>query len=411
MKQQNYNVVIGIDWADKEHAVAILADGKRRLHTLDQTPEAIEEWALGIQEKFRGQTIAICLEQSRGALIYALMKYGFLTLIPINPSQLSSYRDTLKTSGAKDDPTDALLLAQFAQRHQDQLTPLQPDDEATRYLREISEDRRKLVDRRTAVTNTLKTRLKQCFPQVLTVFKDFRTELCCMFLRRYTSLEKFQKADFSEVEKMVLIYAGPNCAQLLKRMKDLHNNGKALIGDEALIRSGERFIKAMAAELKPLLLSIDEYDKELSNAMKNHQDQEIFESLPGAGAALAPRLLVAFGSVRDRFESALEIQQLSGIAPVLRRSGRSVQIQRRLACNKFLRQTFHEFAGTSIHWSHWAKTFYERQRDRGKRHHAALRALAYKWIRIIFRCWKNKTKFDEAFYLTQTQKKAHTAQA
>ena len=391
-------VFIGIDWADQSHAVAMLHQNKIRIRSLDQNPEAIEQWALALQKTFPGQRVVVCLEQSKGALIYALMKYDFLELVPINPSQLSSYRDTLKTSGAKDDPTDAALLAQFAAKHPDQLQRLVQDDASTRYLRALCEDRRGFVNRRTAVTNALKSRLKQYFPQVLAIFKKLKTELASQFLQRWNSLAAFQQANWEEVETLVATFGGTNSKAMLSRMKKVHQGCIALIQDEAIINSGSLLVKSLATELKALSDSICEYDAEIKQVMVNHEDRELFESLPGAGPALAPRLLVAFGSQRERFGSAQEIQQLSGIAPVLKRSGRSVQVRRRLACNHFLRQTFHEFAAATVLWCPWAKAFYDLQRDRGKRHHAAIRSLAYKWIRIIFRCWKSKTKFDEFKY-------------
>src|SRR5262245_60963885 len=133
-------------------------------------------------------------------------------------------------------------------------------------------------------------------------------------------------------------------------------------------------------------------------------------AFPERGLALAPRLLAAFGSNRDRFECASELQELSGIAPVTEKSGESIWIHWRLACSKFLRQTFHEFAGCSIVQSDWARACYDQLRKRGKSHHAALRALAFKWIRIMFRCWKNRTPYDEAVYCNSLKiRRSHLA--
>jgi hypothetical protein len=36
---------------------------------------------------------------------------------------------------------------------------------------------------------------------------------------------------------------------------------------------------------------------------------------------------------------------------------------------------------------------------KGKTHQAAVRALAFKWIRILFRCWQERTSYDESVYL------------
>ena len=95
---------------------------------------------------------------------------------------------------------------------------------------------------------------------------------------------------------------------------------------------------------------------------------------------------------------------ISGIAPVRKASGKSCLIQKRWACAKFLRQTFHEFAGCSLPFCAWAKAFYDEQRRRNKRHHTAVRALAFKWIRILFACWKNRTPYNDALYNQALQK-------
>jgi len=91
--------------------------------------------------------------------------------------------------------------------------------------------------------------------------------------------------------------------------------------------------------------------------------------------------------------------QFSGIAPVTERSGKSCRVHWRWACPKFVRQSFHEFAAFSIPWSAWTKAYYFQQRSRGLEHHAAIRSLAFKWIRILYRCWKNRTPYNELLYL------------
>jgi hypothetical protein len=149
----------------------------------------------------------------------------------------------------------------------------------------------------------------------------------------------------------------------------------------------------------PLLTdAIESYDRKIAALFDQHGDSTLFGSFPGAGPALAPRLLAAFGANRGRFQFASEMQELSGIAPVTEKSGEAIWIHWRLACSKFLRQTFHEFAGCSITQSDWARVCYDELRKRGKSHHAALRALAFKWIRIMFRCWKDRKPYDEALY-------------
>jgi len=150
---------------------------------------------------------------------------------------------------------------------------------------------------------------------------------------------------------------------------------------------------------------IAELDRQIEQAVAAHPDFAIFDSFPGAGPALAPRLLAAFGSRRDRYGTAAEMQQFSGIAPVLERSGKSHWVHFRRACPKFVRQTFHEWATHSIAFCGWARAYYEQQRQRGKNHHAAVRSLAFKWIRIAFRCWKDGVHYDDSRYLESLRRR------
>ena len=132
----------------------------------------------------------------------------------------------------------------------------------------------------------------------------------------------------------------------------------------------------------------------------------MFDALPGAGAVFAPRLLVAFGEQRERFTSADELQKYAGIAPVTERSGKKSWVHWRLQCPTFLRQTFVEWAAESTRHSFWAQVYYQQQRDKGKAHQAAVRALAFKWIRILFRCWQDHTPYDESVYLQALKRRS-----
>lgn len=160
---------IGIDWADQSHQVCwrAVAQPTWQPVELEQTPEAIRVWAAGLQQQFGGQPVGVCLEQSRGPLVYALSGYPWIVLYPINPKSLARYREALAPSRAKDDPTDAQLLGQFLAHHHAQLRPWKADDEATRQLRGLLENRETLVDDRTRLTHRLKAVLKSYYPQAL----------------------------------------------------------------------------------------------------------------------------------------------------------------------------------------------------------------------------------------------------
>src|SRR5437016_288527 len=162
---------------------------------------------------------------------------------------------------------------------------------------------------------------------------------------------------------------------------------------------------ALTNQLLPLFDALREFERQIAALFAQHPDRPLFEHLPGAGKVLAPRLLAAFGTQRERWQQAAEVLTYWGVAPVTEQSGRSRWVHWRLACPKFLRQSWHEFAAHSRKHCGWAQAFYQQLRAHGKGHHAALRALAYKWIRILFRCWQTRTPYDEQVYLKSLEQK------
>jgi transposase len=396
---------IGLDWADERHAVQLqTVDGTVERFELEQTPAVLHEWVAQLQRRFPDGTIAVALEQRKGAVIHALLMYDCFVLYPINPKALARYRETFRTSGAKDDPLDAALLLDLVVRHRDRLRAWVPDTVASRTLQALCEQRRKLVNQRVAFTNRLTSLLKQYFPQALEWIGDVASVQACDFLTRWPTLAALQRARPSTVRQF---YRAHNCrkADVIEARLAAIAGARALTTDAAVVEPFSLSVQTYATQLRVLMAAIATFDDRIAEQFAVHGDHDVFTSFPGAGAVCAPRLAAAFGTDRSRWDSAAELQAHSGIAPVTERSGKSVWVHHRLACSKFVKQTFHEFADQSIRFSRWARAYYDQQRARGHSHHAALRTLAYKWIRILFRCWQQRRPYDEATYIAALRRR------
>jgi hypothetical protein len=140
--------------------------------TLENTPEAVEAWAVALHQRFGGRPIAVCLEQARGALDYMLSKYAHLVLFPVHPTVAARYRETFCTSGAKDDPGDTASLLDLLMRYRERLRQLQSDTVETRLVQFLVEERRRTVNEKTRQSNRLTDCLKLYFPQALRWFDD-----------------------------------------------------------------------------------------------------------------------------------------------------------------------------------------------------------------------------------------------
>lgn len=405
--QAPYAALIGLDWADQAHAYCLGAVGTDAVETgvISSAPEAIATWINTLRKRFKGQPIALCLEQSKGALLHQLMSVEFIDIYPINPQAFAHFRKSFAVSGAKDDPTDAQLIWEYLLKHRDRLQVWKPEDVDTRMLALLVEDRRKMLDRRTKLSNQLTAALKGYFPQALALIGTKVTSpMACDFLQRWTSLDRIKKCRDQtirtfytqhQVRKVELIEARLACIR----------ESIPLVSDPAIVETSALKVRSLTRQIVCLNEDLDEYEQYIAALFEAHPESDLFEALPGAGTALAPRLLVALGTDRVRFDSADAVATFSGIAPVTERSGQHTWVHWRLACSKFLRQSFHEFASMSRRQSAWANAYYEIQRARGKSHHAALRALAFKWIRIIYRCWKQREKYDEAKYVAALERR------
>jgi len=404
-----FKATIGLDWANQKHDLWIQpADNQKYEHkTLQHTPEALHSWVAQMRQRFQNAPLAIAVETSRGPIISALMAYDFIVLFPVNPKALKDYRAAFAVSGAKDDRTDAQLLEEFVRLHQDKLRAFHPDDELTRKLAGLTENRRNLVDQRTRLVNQLHSVLKTYYPLAQTLLgSEMNIPMAADFLARWPELATLQATKPQTLREFFYKHNSRSEKKIQERLEAI-KNAQPLTTDRALIEPASALVLALTGMLKALHKAIAQFDQAIEDAMDKHPDAPIFRSLPGAGPALSARLLVAFGTQRDRFDSAQDVAQLYGIAPVVVQSGNSRTVHMRHRCPKFGRQTFHENASCAAKSEPWARSYYLRQSQRHEdKHHQACRALAYKLIRIYFTCWRNRTKYDRQIYLNALSKNA-----
>jgi len=402
----DFAALIGIDWADRKHDICEINQQTHhpKLYVISSQPNSINTWANELKSKYQGKLIAVACELKKGPLIYALTKFNHIVLFPINPSTVAKYRKAFSHSGAKDDPTDSAIQLEILKLHMDKLSPITPDSSSIRALSQLVEYRRKLVQERVNITNRITTTLKNYYPHVLNWFQEKDTQIFCDFIQRWPSLNQAKKARKQTLLDFFNQHNSRYPAVNERRIKEI-KQAEHLTQDDAIISPNQLLIKCLVAQLRQLMLAIEQFDHEIKSIYRHHKDRVIFDSLPGAGPQIAPRLLAAMGTNRKRYNKPEEIQKYAGIAPVTERSGKKEWIHWRYSCTKFLRQTFVEWAGLSVRYSFWAKAYYRQQESKGKPHNTIIRALAFKWIRILFRCWKARTPYNEATYLSALKAK------
>ena len=408
MKLSNieFTAFVGLDWADAKHDICVQAAAceAREFDRFPHQVAAIDEWAHAMHQRFGGR-IAVALELSKGPIVYALQKYDFFVLFPINPSMLAKYRQAFKPSRAKDDPTDAELALDLLLRHRERFQPLKPQSVPMRKLCILVEQRRRLVGDKTRYTNRLGNALKQYYPQALQWFEQRDTVVFCDFLSRWPTLIQVKRARKATLTTFFKAH-NVRFERVIEARLCAIKSASPLTRDMAVITAYQLQAEALVEQLRVTLKAIARFDAEIATTAAKLPDYALlFKPLPGAGPALAPRLLAGFGEDRQRYAGAEEIQQYTGVAPVTERSGNKTWVHWRWQCPTFLRQSLVEWAAQTINKSFWAGAYYRQQIDKGSSHQAAVRALAFKWVRILYRCWQTRTPYDESKHLESLRRR------
>ena len=415
-KNSPYSVVIGIDWADQKNDMCMIEreSGAIRHLEVKQDAVALHEFAVEMRERYgrEGKRIAMVVDQKRGGLINFLMGLEFVDIYPLHAARAKDYRRALYPSGAKSDPVDAQIHGEFYLKHPERFTQcLKPDTVETRELNLLCEHRRGFVDQGTQFEQQLSSSLKQYNPLIIKLFDDLGSAICLHFILRWPTLGKVQRASEGVLRKFFYKHNSRSAEKIQERLELIRKEG-ALTEDEATLAVYSRKVQTLAGLLLALHPQIEAYEKRIKELFRTHPDAPVFSGIPGAGDALSPRLLCAFGTDRARFEMPRNMTQWNGSAPVTISSGqdkRSGQPKRvvtwRWGAPTFIRQTFVEFAKHSTRNCDWAKAFYQIKEEEGQPCQTILRALALKWTRILFRCWKNGESYDEQKYLQALQRR------
>jgi len=406
MKNETYAALVALDWGDKTHAFARQSAGADDLERgeIEATPEALHAWLEALGKSHGGQPVALAVEAGRNSLLHALLEYPWLTIYPVHPATSARFRKAFTPSGAKDDGPDAVVILTLLRMHRAQLTPLVLDTPPTRELAALVAARRRAVDQRTGTANQLGSVLKGYFPQALLLAGDDLTKpLALAFLRRFPELAAVQKAKPATLSAFYRQHNARSAERIAERLA-LVARARPLIADRAVIDPALLEVALLVDLLAVHARHIALLEARIAEAFAAHPGAELFAALPGAGPVLAPRLLVAFGDQLKRYPSAASLQKYAGVAPVREKSGQKQWTHWRWAAPKFLRQSLVEWAGQTVVRSVWAHAYYHQQRRAGKAHHAILRALAFKWIRILWRCWKDGVLYDETRYLATLEK-------
>ena len=387
----------GVDWADESHQVCVVDTAGKVVAAFALPHQAEALQGLGSRLRTLGPIGGVAIETPRHLLVHQLLADGFL-VYPVNPSMSHKWCEALSVAGATDDPAQAFALADGLRHHHGRLRPLLPDDPKTRELALLCKAEVTLIAHHTALVNQLQATLKQSHPVALEWFDDWTSPSAWEFAVVFPTPTSVARASDRKLYGFLArhhIGASPRWQERIAGRQEATRWPRDPATEAAL----PQLVASLVAVLRTLREQLAAHRRRIAALFAVHPDAALFESLPGAGPKLAPRLLAHFGTERGRYESAKALQQLAGVVPVTQQSGKTKEVHFRRACQKDFRNTMHQFAFCSLRKSEWARAAYDRARDRGQDHAHALRTVAAQWVKILYRMWVTRTPYNEALYL------------
>lgn len=387
-------MLAGIDWATEEHAVCVLDDDGRVVDrfTIAHSAIGFDRLTTRLARHGVAADVPVGIERPDGRLVDWLLEAGH-TVVPVKTNAIKAWREAEVLSGAKSDPGDAEVIADYLRQRRGRLRELLPFSSETRALRAVVRSRTDLVDQRVAAANQLDAILDAFWPGAKAVFADIWSAIALDFLERYPTPSSAARLGEARMAAFLTKhrYSGRRpAAELLERLR----SAPAGVPDGPESEARRDTVLAMVKVLRALTQAIKDLDRSVAAHLDEHPDAEIFRSLPRSGTINAAQMLAEWGDCREAFDSPEAVAALCGATPVTKKSGKHEAVHFRWACNKRFRNAMTTFADNSRRASPWAQSIYQAALDRGHDHPHAVRIVTRAWTRVIYRCWIDRVPYD-----------------
>ncbi len=398
---------LGVDWSDEFHQVwASDPEGKKVIEKkVLENVDGLSEFGRWLDEsRAQGMELWAAIEKPAGRIVDFLLDHG-VVVYPVNPKALDRVRDRFRMSQSKSDSFDAYVLAEFLRTDHGHLRALEPSSEQAQELKLLTRDHHRLVRHKTRIHNLLDRTLKEYYPRPLEVFADLESKIALDFLTQYPTpeaLSNLNRRQWNRFAKRDHHLGEARCKELWDKL-----NQPQLGIPPHVVRAKAQLLVVLVAQLRSLSQAVESYSERVQSFFASMPASELLHSLPGGkSGTILPMLWAELGDAKSRWQSFRHLQAEAGGVPVTKSSGKSHVVLFRYACNKLLRYASYWFSFVSLNRSEWANKYYRDQRARGKSHHQALRALAAKWLKIIFVMWRDHKPYDENYHLADIARQA-----
>lgn len=383
---------IGIDNSSLDHKVRIIDENGNLNSSF-----TVENGFCGFEEhnrRLNGITgIKIGFELPHGPLVDYLHAKGYRQY-SINPLKIKRFKESLKVSGNKNDDIDARAIAEYLKSNSACTRELLYDSPRIERLKALSIIHTRLTHNRSRHVNKLHFAVRQCFPLQESLFSDFSCKTQLEMLMKYPTFQDLHSASDDEIRAFLIAHRYRKRVYIERIISRIRNHQQLISPDVEYAYQFET--ECLCKIISIINEKLRDIEKEMLTIAESHHLGKYFKSLPGSGKVLSCKLLAIFGDNKDRYNDYNGAQCYFGTAPRNYQSGKYHKVVMRKACNKTARAILYQFAYSTLNNSKWSREYYDLQKAKGKTNSVALRALSNKWVRVIFRIWKDEIFYEES---------------
>ena len=386
-------VFVGVDVAKGDHWAHAVAAGGAELFS---RAVANDEAAIGalIDEAAGGGPVVLVIDQT-GSAASLLLEAAANRGVPVAyvPGLVMRRAADLYAGAAKTDPKDAFVLADYASRNSDRLQWAAPADELLARLRVLNGRDADLGADATRAANRLRDALLAVSPALERATGDRLANNAGLrqALVRWPTPTALKQAGRARVRAAI----AKRCPRTADALADaIWSALKAQTITVAAEAAWGDAISDLAGDLDRICQRRHQLEKQIEQAFKDHPLGKVLSTMCGFGPRTGARALAEIADPH-RFDNASRLASYAGLAPVDRQSGRTHTTRASRRGNHRLKNAMFQAAFTASQHDPAARAYYQKKRAEGKKHNAAITALARKRCNIILAILKTQTPYQQ----------------
>ncbi|HHN78523.1 MAG TPA: IS110 family transposase [Phycisphaerales bacterium] len=393
MRGPEIDIFVGIDMAKTDlYAQVITTDGDEVIaRPVLNDQAAIEQLAADAAKHGDHAAFVIDMTASGAQLLLRVTAEMGVPVAYVTGLQMRRAAE-LYAGSAKTDPRDAWVLADFARRNADRLLWLDVTDDLLTSLRilngrdvDLATDANRVINRTRdaimavspALERAVGPRLGQ--PGVRDLLAKWPTPTALNAAGR-TRIRNTIKRRSPRIARTATdeIVAALNAQTLTLPAEDTW---------------GE-IIRDLVSDLQRIHTRRDELARQIEKTFLSHPLGQVLVTLCGFGPRTGARTLAEIGDPH-RFANGSRLAAYAGLAPIDRRSGRSINSSsHHRGGNHRLKNAMFLASFVATQHDPHARAYYERKRAEGKRHNAAVICVARRRCDLILAMLKTATPYD-----------------